>query len=224
VFHYRIKIDKDALFISIFRQKYLKIRMNTAPFVLLLLWDQCIAVHRNALGNMPPQNASKQKPPWQQQLHVMSKQQLFFAALCFGVSAACNVGYAQTSFTSAQLTNPALSTRHKALLQEMAQDPRLNNNVAAFFSIAPAKLVEKPDEAQVCLAAQYILYQDFVRSSATPQAIAFAQKGLKREDWCQNAVKAATNKTVQQVLGFDGINSLFFVLSKDMETRLAVLK
>jgi hypothetical protein len=153
----------------------------------------------------------------------MGLQKQLIAGLCLGISMACAV-HAQTTGTATSPANSALSARHRALLQEMGQDPRLNANVAAFFNLPPAKLVEKPDEVQVCLAAQYIVYQDLVRSSASPQAIAFAQKGLKREDWCQNAVKATANQSVQQVLGVGGIDTLFLVLSKDMETRLAALK
>jgi hypothetical protein len=122
------------------------------------------------------------------------------------------------------LPNPAITPKQRALLQEMGQDSRLSANVAAFFGLTQQRVLERTEETQVCLAAQYIVFQDIQRANPAPQAVAFAQASLKREDWCAPTVKAATNKTVREVLGYDGINTLFFVLAKDMETRLAALR
>jgi hypothetical protein len=151
--------------------------------------------------------------------HLLMRRILLLAALLLSLSAAPS--FSQTASDIAKsLANPPLTARQRALLQEMSQSAQLNANVAGFFGLSRLGILERSDEAQVCLAAQYIVFQDIVRSNLPAPATQFAQNNLKREDWCAPIVKTASNKSVAQILAVDGITTLFFVLSKDMENRL----
>jgi hypothetical protein len=151
--------------------------------------------------------------------HNNMRKRLLIAIAALLCAAQPVLSQAATDIAKA-LPNPALTPKQRALLQEMSQSAQLSSNVASFFGLSRSKMLERSEEEQVCLAAQYIVFQDIARANLPPQATQFAQTNLKREDWCAPIVKTATNQSVRQVLAVDGITSLFFVLSKDMENRL----
>ena len=121
------------------------------------------------------------------------------------------------------LSNPKLTAQQKALLKEIALDSYFDSKVASFAGMTPMRLANQTSDTQACLAAQYILFQHIVRSRPPARALDFAQKNLKRIDWCPLVVQEFTNQTVSQVLAYDGLISLYYVLMIDMNTRLKVL-
>ncbi|WP_395139675.1 hypothetical protein [Schlegelella aquatica] len=121
------------------------------------------------------------------------------------------------------LSNPKLTPQQKALLREIALDSNFDSKVASFAGLTPMRFANIETETQACLAAQYILFQDIARSKPPTRVLQFAQQNLKRVDWCSPVVRALTNQTVRQVLAYDGLVSLYYVLSRDMELRLKVL-
>ena len=121
------------------------------------------------------------------------------------------------------LSNPKFTPQQKALLREAAQDTYLDSKAASFAGLTPMRFASIETETQACIIAQYIVYQDISRSKPSAKVIQFAQQNLKRIDWCSSVVRALTNQTVSQVLAYDGLVSLYYVLSRDMELRLKLL-
>lgn len=122
------------------------------------------------------------------------------------------------------LSNPKLTSRQKALLREIAQDPYFDSKVASFAGLTPMRFANQATETQACFAAQYIVFQEVSRTRPSAESLQFARQNLKRSDWCSAVVKSwADGQTVSQVLAYDGLVSLYYVLSRDMELRLNAL-
>lgn len=121
------------------------------------------------------------------------------------------------------LSDPKFTAQQKALLREIALDSYLDSKVASFVGMTPMRLANQAQDTQACLAAQYILFQDIVRSKPPARILEFARQNLKRMDWCSPVVHALTNQTVNQVLAYDGLVSLYYVLWRDMDLRLKTL-
>lgn len=122
------------------------------------------------------------------------------------------------------LSNPNLTAQQKGLLREISQDSYFDSKVASFSGMTPMRLANQANDTQACLAAQYILFQDIVRSKPPARHLEFARQNLKKMDWCSAVVHALTNQTVGQVLAYDGLVSLYYVLWRDMELRLKALE
>ncbi|WP_127476720.1 hypothetical protein [Sulfurivermis fontis] len=149
----------------------------------------------------------------------------FFLGLVIGVFAAPANGETHASEEVVQfLAAPPLTIQQRALLREMAQDPYLDSRVSSFFGLTPSRLANQSGDTQACLAAQYIVFQDVSRSRPPKDVLHAVRDMLKRHDWCEPVVKAFTDgQTVGQVLSYDGLVSLFYVLSTDMGTRIDML-
>lgn len=121
------------------------------------------------------------------------------------------------------LSNPKLTSQQKELLKEIALDSYFDSKVASFFGMTPMRLANQARDTQACLSAQYILFQDIVRSKPPARTLDFARHNLRRMDWCSPVVHALTNQTVNQILAYDGLISLYYVLWRDMDIRLKTL-
>jgi hypothetical protein len=136
-------------------------------------------------------------------------------------------GYGETHASSevAQLlADPPLTPQQWVLLREIAQDQRLDSRVSSFFGITPARFANQAPATQACFAAQYIVFQEISRSTVSEDIRHFVSETLKRRDWCEPVVQAFTGgQTVGEVLSYDGLASLFYVLSKDMDVRVRLM-
>ncbi len=121
------------------------------------------------------------------------------------------------------VANPKFTPQQLSLLREMAQDPYLDGKVASFFGLNAIRFSNQARDTQACLVAQYILFQDISRSKPSTKVLQFARENLARMDWCSPVVSALTGQSVSQVLAYDGLASLYYVLSRDMALRVKPL-
>lgn len=70
-------------------------------------------------------------------------------------------------------SNPKLTAQQKALLREIALDSYFDSKVASFAGMTPMRLANQARDTQACLAAQYILFQDIVRSKPPARTLEF---------------------------------------------------
>jgi hypothetical protein len=122
------------------------------------------------------------------------------------------------------LSQPKLTQQQKLLFQELTSSSSLKSNVAAFTGLSPIRFSSIENETQICLTAQYIVFQDVKRSNPSESVYVFAMENLKKHDWCNSVVKSMTNQTIQQILAYDGLLTLYYVLYQDMNLRINMLK
>lgn len=121
------------------------------------------------------------------------------------------------------LSRPQFTPQQQAFLREMAADPDFDAKVSSFFGITPMRLFNQGADTQACYGAQYLAFQDISRSRWSFEAKAFAKEYLKKTDWCLSVVQAL-NQTVSQVISYDGLVTLYYVIYRDMELRLRLLE
>ncbi|MBI1890769.1 MAG: hypothetical protein HYS18_09000 [Burkholderiales bacterium] len=120
--------------------------------------------------------------------------------------------------------NMALAEQ-KRLGKLLSNEKKLAKAGAKFYGKAPEYLLALDAKSRICLAAQYMAYEEIRRAHPKPAYIAFARDKLSKEDWCEKTVLEATGgMPVDQVIVFKGIYSLYYVLRKDMELRLSALQ
>lgn len=157
----------------------------------------------------------------------MNVKKRYFAALIWGLAYLTNP-HAQTikpqnDETIAYLSNPKLSQQQIVFLKETSRDPYLDAKTASFFGKTSMRFSSLEHDAQLCMIAQYMTYQDITRSNWKPETKAFAKDNLKKDDWCYGILKSM-NLTVPQVMSYDGLITLYYVLARDMELRIKLFE
>lgn len=120
------------------------------------------------------------------------------------------------------LSAPDFSPQQQKRLQQALQHKQMVPRVAAFAGLTRAQLEALPSERQFCLLSGYLLQQELAAQQRPASQLAQARGWLLSPGWCERVSREqAQGMTQEDVLGIDGVVTLYYLLYLDMQPRLA---
>lgn len=119
------------------------------------------------------------------------------------------------------LAKPAFSPQQQKRLQQALQHKQMVPRVAAFAGMTRAQLEALPAERQFCLLSGYLLQQELAAQQRPAGQLAQARSWLLSPGWCARVSSEQVQGMAQEdVLGIDGVITLYYLLYLDMQRRL----
>lgn len=120
------------------------------------------------------------------------------------------------------LSTPDFSPQQQKRLQQALQHKQMVPRVAAFAGLTRTQLEALPSERQFCLLSGYLLQQELAAQQRPASQLAQARGWLLSPGWCERVSREqAQGMTQEDVLGIDGVVTLYYLLYLDMQPRLA---
>lgn len=119
------------------------------------------------------------------------------------------------------LSRPGFSPQQRKRMQQALHHPQMPAAVARFAAVSKTRLDALPAERQFCLLSGYLLLQELAAQKRPAAQLQQAQQWLLSPGWCERASREqAQGMTQEEVLGIDGVVTLYYVLYLDMQPRL----
>jgi len=120
------------------------------------------------------------------------------------------------------LSTPAFSPQQKKRLQQALHHKQMMSRLAAFAGLTPAQLDAEAAERQFCLLSGYLLQNELAAQKRPASQLAQVRSWLLSPGWCERVSREqAQGMTQEEVLGIDGVITLYYLLYLDMQARLA---
>lgn len=120
------------------------------------------------------------------------------------------------------LSKPAFSRQQQKRLQQALHHKQMMSRLATFAGLTPAQLDAEAAERQFCLLSGYLLHNELAAQKRSPSQLAQARSWLLSPGWCERVSREqAQGMTQEDVLGIEGVITLYYLLYLDMQPRLA---